>query len=83
MHPDRTCPRPSAWTGPSSSRTTAARRAALPLFAGFAPLAALPVRGAEKPKHRFGLLEVVMVVPRKEVDYPASMGGGELGPYKV
>lgn len=43
----------------------------------------LVMRGAEKPNHRFGLLEVVKVVPRKEVDYPASMGGGELGPYKV
>ena len=43
----------------------------------------LVMRGAEKPNHRFGLLEVVKVVPRKEVDYPVDMGGGELGPYKV
>ena len=43
----------------------------------------LVMRGAEKPNHRFGLLEVVKVVPRKEVDYPVEMGGGELGPYKV
>lgn len=43
----------------------------------------LVMRGAEKPNHRFGLLEVVKVVSRKDVDYPANMGGGELGPYKV
>ena len=41
----------------------------------------LVMRGAEKPGNRFGLLEVVKVVPRKQVDYPADMGGGQLGPY--
>ncbi|MGQ0654747.1 MAG: substrate-binding protein [Betaproteobacteria bacterium] len=43
----------------------------------------LVMRGADKPRGRFGLLEVVQVVPRKQVDYPAAMGGGELGPYEV
>jgi ABC-type branched-subunit amino acid transport system substrate-binding protein len=43
----------------------------------------LVMRGAEKPKGRFGLLEVVRIVPRRQVEYPASMGGGELGPYQV
>jgi len=43
----------------------------------------LVMRGAEKPKGRFGLLEVVQVVPRSQVEYPASLGGGELGPYVV
>jgi ABC-type branched-subunit amino acid transport system substrate-binding protein len=43
----------------------------------------LVMRGAEKPTNRFGLLEVVKVVPRKDVEYDAKMGGGELGPYKV
>jgi branched-chain amino acid transport system substrate-binding protein len=43
----------------------------------------LVVRGKEKPSNKFDLLEVVQVVPRKQVEYPATMGGGELGPYKV
>ena len=43
----------------------------------------LVMRGAEKPSNRFDLLEIVQVVPRAQVEYPASMGGGELGPYKV
>ena len=43
----------------------------------------LVMRGSEKPTNRFDLLEVVQVVPRAQVEYPASMGGGELGPYKV
>ena len=43
----------------------------------------LVMQGVEAPKNRFGLLEVVQVVPRSQVDYPATMGGGELGPYKV
>jgi hypothetical protein len=43
----------------------------------------LVMKGAEKPSGRFDLLEIVEVVPRSKVDYAASMGGGELGPYKV
>jgi ABC-type branched-subunit amino acid transport system substrate-binding protein len=43
----------------------------------------LVMRGAQKPTSRFDLLEIVQVVPRKQVEYPATMGGGELGPYKV
>jgi branched-chain amino acid transport system substrate-binding protein len=43
----------------------------------------LVMRGAAKPKSRFGLLEIVQVVPRRQVEYPATMGGGELGPYTV
>ena len=43
----------------------------------------LVMRGKEKPASRFDLLEVVKVVPRAQVEYPADMGGGELGPYKI
>ncbi len=43
----------------------------------------LVVRGKEKPSGQYDLLEVVKVVPRKEVEYPESMGGGELGPYEI
>jgi branched-chain amino acid transport system substrate-binding protein len=43
----------------------------------------LVMRGKEKPSSRFDLLEVVKVVPRAQVEYPVSMGGGELGPYVV
>jgi ABC-type branched-subunit amino acid transport system substrate-binding protein len=43
----------------------------------------LVMRGVQKPANKFSLLEVVKVVPRKQVEYPATMGGGELGPYKV
>lgn len=43
----------------------------------------LVMRGVQKPTNKFSLLEVVKVVPRAQVEYPASMGGGELGPYKV
>jgi branched-chain amino acid transport system substrate-binding protein len=43
----------------------------------------LVMRGVQKPSNKFSLLEVVQVVPRSQVDYPAAMGGGELGPYKV
>jgi ABC-type branched-subunit amino acid transport system substrate-binding protein len=43
----------------------------------------LVMRGAAKPTTRFDLLEIVKVVPRSQVEYPATMGGGELGPYKV
>jgi len=43
----------------------------------------LVMRGVQKPANRFSLLEVVKVVPRSQVEYPATMGGGELGPYQV
>ncbi|QJR14361.1 hypothetical protein DSM104440_01157 [Usitatibacter palustris] len=43
----------------------------------------LVMRGVQKPANKFSLLEVVKVVPRAQVDYPATMGGGELGPYQV
>ena len=43
----------------------------------------LVMRGSEKPTSRFDLLEIVKVVPRKQVEYDPSMGGGELGPYEV
>ena len=43
----------------------------------------LVMRGSEKPTSRFDLLEIVQVVPRAQIEYPATMGGGELGPYKV
>lgn len=39
----------------------------------------LVVRGNEKPSSQFDLLEVVKVTPRSQVEYPASLLGGELG----
>jgi len=43
----------------------------------------LVMRGVQKPSNKFSLLEVVKVVPRSQVEYPVTMGGGELGPYKA
>ncbi len=43
----------------------------------------LVVRGKENPQSNFDLLEVVKEVPRSQVEYPADMFGGELGPYQV
>ena len=43
----------------------------------------LVVRGKEKPRNKFDLLEVVKVVPRAAVEYSPTMLGGNLGPYKV
>ncbi len=43
----------------------------------------LVMRGNEHPTSQFDLLEIVQVVPRSQVEYPASIFGGELGPYKV
>lgn len=43
----------------------------------------LVVRGKEKPQSQFDLLDVVKVVPRSQVEYDASIFGGELGPYEV
>ncbi len=39
----------------------------------------LVVRGNEKPASQFDLLEVVQEVPRAQVEYEASMLGGQLG----
>ena len=41
----------------------------------------LVVKGKENPSSKFDLLEVVEVTPRAQVEYEASMLGGELGPY--
>jgi len=41
----------------------------------------LVVKGKENPSSKFDLLEVVEITPRSQVEYPASMLGGELGPY--
>nr|WP_244313810.1 substrate-binding protein [Stappia sediminis] len=41
----------------------------------------LVVRGKENPTSNYDLLEVVEVTPRAQVEYPAEMLGGELGPY--
>ena len=41
----------------------------------------LVVKGKENPRSKFDVLEVVEVTPRAQVEYPASMLGGELGPY--
>ncbi len=43
----------------------------------------LVVRGNENPSSQFDLLEVVQEVPRAQVEYPAEMLGGDLGPYEV
>ncbi len=43
----------------------------------------LVVRGNENPSSQFDLLEVVQEVPRAQVEYDASIFGGELGPYEV
>ncbi|PCI41407.1 MAG: branched-chain amino acid ABC transporter substrate-binding protein [Rhodospirillaceae bacterium] len=40
----------------------------------------LVVRGNENPSTQFDLLKVVKVVPRAQVEYDASMFGGDLGP---
>jgi branched-chain amino acid transport system substrate-binding protein len=41
----------------------------------------LVVKGKENPSSKFDVLEVVEVTPRAQVEYPASMLGGDLGPY--
>jgi len=41
----------------------------------------LVVKGKENPSSKFDVLEVVEVTPRAKVEYPASLLGGELGPY--
>jgi len=41
----------------------------------------LVVKGKETPTSKFDVLEVVEVTPRAQVEYPAEMLGGELGPY--
>ena len=41
----------------------------------------LVVKGKEEPTSKFDVLEVVEVTPRAQVEYPAEMLGGELGPY--
>ena len=41
----------------------------------------LVVKGKENPSSKFDVLEVVEVTPRAQVEYPASMLGGQLGPY--
>lgn len=40
----------------------------------------LVVRGNENPASQFDLLKVEQVVPRSQVEYPADMFGGDLGP---
>lgn len=43
----------------------------------------LVMRGNMNPSSQFDLLEIVQVVPRSQVEYDASIFGGELGPYEV
>jgi len=43
----------------------------------------LVVRGNQNPTSQFDLLEVVQIVPRAQVEYPADFFEGELGPYEV
>jgi branched-chain amino acid transport system substrate-binding protein len=40
----------------------------------------LVVRGKEKPKDKFDLMEIVKVVPREDLMYDPSIFGGDLGP---
>lgn len=41
----------------------------------------LVVKGKENPSSKFDVLEVVEVTPRAQVEYPADLLGGELGPF--
>ncbi|MBB4302943.1 ABC-type branched-subunit amino acid transport system substrate-binding protein [Rhodobium orientis] len=41
----------------------------------------LVVKGKENPSSNYDLLEVVEITPRAQVEYPAELLGGELGPY--
>nr|WP_306264768.1 substrate-binding protein [Pararhizobium sp. IMCC3301] len=41
----------------------------------------LVVKGKEEPASPHDLLEIVEVTPRAQVEYPADLLGGELGPY--
>jgi len=43
----------------------------------------LVVRGKQNPSTQFDLLDIVKEVPRAQVEYDASIFGGNLGPYKV
>jgi len=43
----------------------------------------LVVRGNPNPTSQFDLLQVEQVVPRKQVEYPPTQFGCNLGPYKV
>jgi len=43
----------------------------------------LVVRGKQKPAGKYDLMDIVQVVPRKDVDYDPKIFGGNLGPYKV
>ncbi len=43
----------------------------------------LVVRGNPNPTSQFDLLQVEQVVPRKQVEYPTTQFGCNLGPYKV
>ena len=43
----------------------------------------LVVKGNDNPSSQFDLLKVEKVVPRSQVEYDASIFGGELGPYEV
>jgi branched-chain amino acid transport system substrate-binding protein len=40
----------------------------------------LVVRGKEKPKDKFDLMEIVKVVPREDLTYDPKIFGGDLGP---
>ncbi len=41
----------------------------------------LVVKGKENPSSKFDVLEIVEITPRAQVEYPASLLGGELGPF--
>src|SRR5690606_14405296 len=43
----------------------------------------LVVRGNENPTSQFDILNIVDITPRAQVEYDASIFGGELGPYEV
>ena len=41
------------------------------------------VRGKENPTNQFDLMDIVKIVPTKDVIYDASIFGGDLGPAEV
>jgi len=43
----------------------------------------LVVEGNQNPSSQFDLLKIVKEVPRSQVEYDASIFGGDLGPYEV
>ena len=43
----------------------------------------LVMRGSENSTNDYDLLEIVKVAPRSQVEYPADLFPGDLGPYET